>query len=1072
MASKVISCGYDPDGGIGFKRINPLAPLQTDGDLDISYLVQEIVTKDFGYSGTSKYTLRLHNNKMVLELWNNASGTDKQKYAKIKLENDQWKRGATVLNDSRQTSNRLHHTLDKIRRASNQGQPVGRDGGSAELEATERASRGPVVNNYISCGHPACNHSIDGLQGQLQQQLNALGQRLSELERSIERHQQPRPAQCREHVGKLETTVDSLHEKIAKLQESIDRLQRENADMKGLRDPLETISRDVPEELREIRYQLEQLRTLLGERLSVNSSGAQSQMIREMQDGLSRMLAQLAPLAQSVAILTKAYFELQTENEALKQQTAAQAEKLSLKDREVEELNAKNRAQEETLSKLQAELKQEKAKHNQLHKDLEKEKGKTKRSGIAFNKVSEELEQAQKESAQALAEKAQQVEELKQQLADSKAQNATIEQLRQQLEQANAKSEHAEQENAAQQAELDAARKTNSEAQQQLEALRTELAQSQEYQKRSVIELKEIHQKAEELAAALAAANQTSLDEKNRLEKELSESKLELKKVTAQLEADRKNHAALLEEARKTDAKLQEQISSLHAQLAQSQKAQQISEQKLVEAKGKVEQLEGELTASRKQAVELEKKNTAERQRLDQELTKLRSQLELAEKTDGTSQAKIAELSESLQQKAKELEEQKRAAASAQEAAKQAEQSLQKQKSLAESEKARMQTELNRVEQAYDSVCENWEQSEKALAELKRTALEKEKELNKQIDLLDKHYYELTRERTEELELHYGLDSEQQKIIAELEAELSHLRLQNKDLEKIEQLKQKIQEAQLQQKESAEAKESSNRLYEAQKKELERRNKELEAELLRLKEKLTLNERMLKQQTASVPTEDLRGKLPLPKTHSTSSSRIPRLPVNDSNEMNQIDQTLQNIEQAMKTLDEAETVPPLWVGPIVINMAFLDGELAEDRPSWISGKFEDALDAEELKRVEKSLTGHYEPLTARAYKEKNVNTIAGDLSRVMRHEAIRALQKPDHFKTLESCFSERLFIVKCLKEAKMQLEPIIVQYQTLGDTDPKRQAKFERASKLVEQIDQVLEGIGQKLNQHKWKIQK
>ncbi|MBP7075079.1 MAG: hypothetical protein KBA81_06815 [Rhabdochlamydiaceae bacterium] len=718
-----------------------------------------------------------------------------------------------------------------------------------------------------------------------------------------------------------------------------------------------------------------------------------------MQEGLSRMQAQLAPLEQEVAILKKANLDLQTENEALKRQAAAQAQKLSLKNREVEDLKAKNRDQEETLSRLQAELNQGKTKHSQLRDLFQEASAANQQVQIECRADNEalkgqlgKLQEAQQNSAQALSEKEREVEELQSELTASKEQNKEIEKLRQQLEQTNAKLAAAQQENVARQAEIDATKKAHLVGQEQLEALRVDLDRSLENQGRSVRELAQIHLEAEQLKSTLA------------------------------------------------------------------------------KAEGKVEKLEAELTASRNRAEELERKNAAEKQRLEQELSKLRSQLELAEKTNATSQEKIEKLGESLVQKTKELEAQKRATESAQEAAKQAEHSLQEQKSLSQSETKRMQLELDRVEKAYEGVAENWKQSEKALAELKKTSRQKEEELNKQIALLDKHYAELTHQRTEELELHYALDTEQQQIITELEANLASLRLQNKDLEKIEQLQKELEGAKLQQKEAAQAKDSSDRLYKAQKKELKRRNKELEAELLRLKDKLTLNERMLKQQTASVPTEDLREKMPLPKTPITSSPKTIFLPVNNSNEMNQIDQTLQNIEQAMKTLDATETISPLWVGPIVINMAFLDGRLPGDRPTWISGKFEDELDAEELKRVDKSLTVHYEPLIARAYKEKNVHTVAGDLTKALRHEAIVALQKPDHFKTLESCFGEKLFIVKCLKEAKTQLKPIIAQYQTLGDKDPNRQSKFERASQLTVQIDQVLEVIGQKLNQHKWKI--
>ncbi|MGH2613438.1 MAG: hypothetical protein ACRDFB_10390, partial [Rhabdochlamydiaceae bacterium] len=68
MSSTINDCGYDPTDGDAFYAINPLTPLQS-GSLNISYLVQEIAQKEFGYTGAQKYSLTLRNREMILEIW-------------------------------------------------------------------------------------------------------------------------------------------------------------------------------------------------------------------------------------------------------------------------------------------------------------------------------------------------------------------------------------------------------------------------------------------------------------------------------------------------------------------------------------------------------------------------------------------------------------------------------------------------------------------------------------------------------------------------------------------------------------------------------------------------------------------------------------------------------------------------------------------------------------------------------------------------------------------------------------------------------------------------------------------
>lgn len=127
MRSTISSVRFDPSGQANnYQEIHPLHPLQEKGSYDISLLVYEIVTKDFGYLGTEKYTLTLKNNEMILEIWERPYGTMKRHFGKIEMNNEQWvliSATSSTLPNQQAVSQRLSNTLHRINQAYSQQPP-------------------------------------------------------------------------------------------------------------------------------------------------------------------------------------------------------------------------------------------------------------------------------------------------------------------------------------------------------------------------------------------------------------------------------------------------------------------------------------------------------------------------------------------------------------------------------------------------------------------------------------------------------------------------------------------------------------------------------------------------------------------------------------------------------------------------------------------------------------------------------------------------------------------------------------------------------------------------------------
>lgn len=348
MSSTISSCSYDPDNVTGFERIDPLSDVQ-HGQYDISYLVHDIVTKDFGYTGTNPYLLTLQDGYMVLEIWNGPTKMTKREYAQLQFNQGAWERtdaasqNVTVLKEKDPTTARLRHTMARVANAYGRTQPLLPTTGMrpvAQVEAEKTAATGTVVNNYITCGHSDCSSLIQTLA----HQMSELNRRLEALETILSASQPIRPGEVSPNVSKLEDTIRQLHERMEALQRDVDQLREQNATLKGLKAPLDKLAEDVPQALRDIRFEIEQLRRAL-DKLPEKSSATQERLVEEMRAGLRRIESELESLKAANRDLKAEKADLEEENAALKLQV-----------RKIEDLREKDRAQQEQLRKLQAAL--------------------------------------------------------------------------------------------------------------------------------------------------------------------------------------------------------------------------------------------------------------------------------------------------------------------------------------------------------------------------------------------------------------------------------------------------------------------------------------------------------------------------------------------------------------------------------------------------------------------------------------------------------------------------------------------------------------------------------------------
>ncbi len=317
MTSSIHNCGFDPTGGTTYAAINPLDPLKQNGTYDISSLVHDIVTKDFGYTGSSKYNLTLQNTKMVLSIWQ-PDGITKREFTKLELQNGQWTKAGTAVSNSQAVSNRLAHTLDRISKAA--------QGAMAPAASAFQAN----VNS----------------QSDIHGQIGLLSNQLHHLSNSIGTHQN------HEQIKQLENLIGSLEERIRGLQQDVHTLHHQNNHLNNIQSTVTKLSNDIPAELHEIKSIITQIRDLLINRPQLNSDQAREQRLQDVERELRQAQAQIGLLNTAVSTLQREKAQLENANELL-QRNMNEANALSQKA--LEDLTQRNDA---ALNQLRGQLDQ------------------------------------------------------------------------------------------------------------------------------------------------------------------------------------------------------------------------------------------------------------------------------------------------------------------------------------------------------------------------------------------------------------------------------------------------------------------------------------------------------------------------------------------------------------------------------------------------------------------------------------------------------------------------------------------------------------------------------------------
>ncbi len=587
MSSTISSCSYDPRDENNFVRINPISAVQQNGQYDISYLVQDIVTRDFGYTGTSPYQLTLQDAHMVLEIWDSPSRISKREFAQLYFNGRQWEKtlpsshDVTVLKDTdtSQITARLRHTMRRVAEAykSFEDSPSVTTRPAVSVEGEKSSTTGTVVNNYITCGHSDFGVLIRGLEHQMFQ----LNQRLAYLEELVRAGQPIRTGETSQGISRLEETIRQLHDRVDGLQRDIQQLHDQNAALKGLKKPLDTLAKDVPAALREIRFEIEQLRNALGQ-LSEKSSGTQAHIIEEMQSALRKMESQLDPLKKSNQ-------ELQAERDSLKQANEDLKGVAALKEREIESLQLKDRKQQEVLEKLRQEL-------------------------AEANEGKEQL--------------ATEIRALKEQLEGFEALKAQMAPLRQQLEEAQRTQRATLEANESLRKQLQAAEASNEEFQRLAATAQAKLEDANRLADRNYLDLTEARSNIDELEKQVAAS-----------EKKIASHEKELAQASEKHQAD-EQHILTLQGMREQlileNSQLKDAIAGLERLLQTSKSTDQAAQRTIAELQDALKQKEEEL-AQEKQATKTAQAST---EKANAALKQL--QWELGEQQERTREAEMS----------------------------------------------------------------------------------------------------------------------------------------------------------------------------------------------------------------------------------------------------------------------------------------------------------------------------------------------------------------------------------------------------------------------------------------------
>ncbi len=416
MLPIITNCGYDPYGRTSFQSIESLDHLNLHGSYDISDLVHLIVTQDFKYRGTDEYALTIHNNQMVLELWNNG---EQEHFATLQRKKGVWtlfesRGGKTNLGQSPQISFHLRKTLEKVRGAWG-APPPNKDpspiptavghfhdspaGGqeqalSEALKILDRQSRllADLTFRLLDQADRKAKEAFQQQNLELQRQL----ERQESLVRLKDREIQDLTEQADDNqrtIAALRQENDQITDQLNQLQEAHQRtlaeqqalqvqldkatqqttaqqqeLEKQQQEQQALRQEIDQLfqkSQAIEAERSSLEKELEEATHSLEQQSAEKVASLQEKIdeLEKLQKGYEKRQTQLDQELSGqdhyIAELREALQKTQSENEHLQQQLQASEQNQNNLSRQVETLNQRVQTEQELTNHYHTELKKE-----------------------------------------------------------------------------------------------------------------------------------------------------------------------------------------------------------------------------------------------------------------------------------------------------------------------------------------------------------------------------------------------------------------------------------------------------------------------------------------------------------------------------------------------------------------------------------------------------------------------------------------------------------------------------------------------------------------------------------------
>ncbi len=506
MSSIINKCGFDPQGGTNFEDLSSLTPLQQNGEHDISTLVRDIAIKDFGYGGTSKYTLTLKNKEMVLELWDNENGSQKIEYGTLKCENNHWKlfkgdKSPIPLYDQSSTSRRLCKTLEKISKACS----------PKKLQPSSLPIEDEVATPPIPPSEIFALNSMEKL-------ISRLENAATQLENSLQKESQEIQG-CLKNLNKeiplLTNTIESLSKEIEALKQANLKLQEDKASVKQSVEKSQA-PEEILAKIEEILLAIQEIKANL-EKIAFVSPQTRPISIGNIKIEINNINNNFKVLRKNVKIIQKE--KLESQNAVLKEQK----KESKLKDKQISDL----KTQVET---LQQESIESKNNIQSLQLQITEQERLLEEHQKEYQQLNEEKKELTKKSSQEISQLNQQLKQIKQEKEAREKERLERENKIKELEK-----------------QLSTAQKTNETSQTKIDEMQSTLSEKEEILKTFELARSELNKKIQE--------------DNKRLQSELLRTQFLLEKAKEK-EADQQNMLSEINKKIRNNSELNEEIKT------------------------------------------------------------------------------------------------------------------------------------------------------------------------------------------------------------------------------------------------------------------------------------------------------------------------------------------------------------------------------------------------------------------------------------------------------------------------------------------------------------------------------